>query len=329
MKMSTKTTTQTPNYRIYDRTGGGVTHDIYAPDEDAAIEAGREWIEDGDWSGDEDGEYRTIALGACVRPIVSRPTEPDILSKSNRWDLWCPVWDGARWGVDVSDIQGDDRTDAEERSAVAESLTELTGGEWQYEPDSERVVWVDVPADADTEDITDEQDSHDCSGEYAPEIPGCDAAEDGEHDWQADYDVVGGIRENPGVHSHGGTTMSFRTCCARCGRYKVETDYGSRHNETLSCVRIEDRDEASERWVLEQRREEIEAALTAAGLAPENLRSDNTYAVPDDQEDKDESVEYMREIEAALPKGLTVEWTGSSDTDADGDTSSDVRFGIK
>lgn len=41
-----------PNYRISDRTGGGVTEDVYAETLDEAIERGREWIEEGDWERD-------------------------------------------------------------------------------------------------------------------------------------------------------------------------------------------------------------------------------------------------------------------------------------
>ena len=80
---SAATTAQTPNYRIYDRTGGGVTEDIYATSLDDAIEQGREWIEAGDWSGcagdDEDGgeTCRTIALECCVGEIVrDEPSDP-------------------------------------------------------------------------------------------------------------------------------------------------------------------------------------------------------------------------------------------------------------
>lgn len=61
--------TNIPNYRIYDRTGGGSTEDIYVESLEAAIEAGKEWIEDGDWSS-ESGTYRTVELDCCVKEIV-------------------------------------------------------------------------------------------------------------------------------------------------------------------------------------------------------------------------------------------------------------------
>lgn len=61
--------TNLPNYRIYDRTGGGDRQDIYAASLDDAIEAGRDWIKDGDWSGLKSG----TSLDCCVREIVRVP----------------------------------------------------------------------------------------------------------------------------------------------------------------------------------------------------------------------------------------------------------------
>lgn len=76
------TTQQLPNYRIYDRTGGGVRHDIYAESLDAAIEEGREWIEDGDWGKEagENEECRLLKLDCCVREIVRIPDLSSIIS---------------------------------------------------------------------------------------------------------------------------------------------------------------------------------------------------------------------------------------------------------
>jgi len=63
-------------------------------------------------------------------------------------------------------------------------------------------------------------------GEDPPE-PEC--SED-EHDWQAPHDVVGGLRENPGVWSAGGTTMTFHRVCAHCGLHRHETCHGAQRN---------------------------------------------------------------------------------------------------
>lgn len=61
-----------------------------------------------------------------------------------------------------------------------------------------------------------------------PEPPDC-CHEDG-HDWQTPVEIVGGIKENPGVWSLGGTTMRYRAVCSHCGMYRVETCYGVQRN---------------------------------------------------------------------------------------------------
>ena len=63
-------------------------------------------------------------------------------------------------------------------------------------------------------------------GEDPPE-PEC--TED-EHDWQRPHEIVGGLRENPGVWSEGGTTMTFHSVCAHCGLHKHETHCGAQRN---------------------------------------------------------------------------------------------------
>lgn len=55
----------------------------------------------------------------------------------------------------------------------------------------------------------------DCPGEWDLE-PECPESEDGAHDWQAPYEIVGGIKENPGVWGNGGGVIIYG-CCMRCG----------------------------------------------------------------------------------------------------------------
>jgi hypothetical protein len=68
------------------------------------------------------------------------------------------------------------------------------------------------------------------------------------------HEVVGGVRENPGVWSLGGTAMLFKQVCSRCGLYKVETHSGAQRNPGQLEVEIEYRepDEISRRWVESQ-----------------------------------------------------------------------------
>lgn len=61
-----------------------------------------------------------------------------------------------------------------------------------------------------------------------PAPPECYEAED--HEWCAPFDLVGGLKENPGVWSLGGTTIHTITVCLHCGMYKKETHYGAQRD---------------------------------------------------------------------------------------------------
>jgi hypothetical protein len=47
-----------------------------------------------------------------------------------------------------------------------------------------------------------------------PTEPACSGYE--EHDWRAPHALVGGLKENPGVHGHGGGIV-IAEVCVRCG----------------------------------------------------------------------------------------------------------------
>jgi len=95
-----------------------------------------------------------------------------------------------------------------------------------------------------------------------PKPPDC--REDHDHKWDSPVEVVGGIDENPGVWSTGGTTIVFKTVCRHCGVYKKETAYGSQRNPG-QCDTVEyiDPDEASIEYV--NSRAELLEFLTAPG----------------------------------------------------------------
>ncbi len=84
-------------------------------------------------------------------------------------------------------------------------------------------------------------------GEY-PAEPEC-TSDDG-HDWQSPYEVVGGLRENPGVWSKGGTTFVYKQCCAHCGRYRTEVAYGAQRNPgQCDTVEYAEADRDSLAWI--------------------------------------------------------------------------------
>ena len=81
-----------------------------------------------------------------------------------------------------------------------------------------------------------------------PEPPEC--AEGLEHDWCSPYEVVGGLKENPGVWSLGGTTIHTSEVCSHCGWFKKRTVYGSQRNPgQCDHVEYEEPSDSSLEWV--------------------------------------------------------------------------------
>jgi hypothetical protein len=125
--------------------------------------------------------------------------------------------------------------------------------EWAADGGYESRVMVGVRVielDADGEQ-TDNQLSAEVEAGPEPEAPKC--ADGQEHDWQSPYEVVGGIKENPGVWGSSGTRLTVREVCAHCGYYRVTQHTGSQRNpgELPQTVTYEDADERSLSWVAE------------------------------------------------------------------------------
>ena len=102
--------------------------------------------------------------------------------------------------------------------------------EWASEGSYDERVMVSVHVqgiDDDGED-TDEYESAEVEAGPEPEAPEC--ADGEEHEWEYPHEIVGGLKENPGVWSNGGTTMTFHSVCCHCGAHKHETSYGSQRN---------------------------------------------------------------------------------------------------
>ena len=112
-------------------------------------------------------------------------------------------------------------------------------------------VWA-TPLDRKGNRISCEAVSEEVEAGPEPEEPEC--AEGEEHDWCSPHEVVGGIKENPGVWSLGGTSMSFLTVCRHCGWYRTVLDRGSQRNpgELEEETSYEEPNEASLEWVEEE-----------------------------------------------------------------------------
>ncbi len=66
----------------------------------------------------------------------------------------------------------------------------------------------------------DEVEVGDVMVEIDPVAPNCaDGSRDG-HDWQSPIEIVGGVKENPGVWGHGGGVM-IHAVCMRCGCARI------------------------------------------------------------------------------------------------------------
>jgi len=217
-----------------------------------------------------------------------------------------------------NDGSGESEIEAEDPQSAAQEYVD--GGD--YSPE-EQTIWVNVTVTDDDGDVTHVKITID------PDEPEC--ADDDGHKWASPIRLVGGIRENPGVHGHGGGVM-IHEVCAHCGCHRHRNTWAQDPDDGtqgLDSVRYEEADDETLTWVLARRTDEIKAALEAAGLEPDNLSDDMIIAVPD-QPGTEESEGYLTAIRAALPSGIDAGWTGDSDTngDGDGETTSDLQFSI-
>lgn len=79
-----------------------------------------------------------------------------------------------------------------------------------------------------------------------PPEPRCLALQD--HDWQSPYELLGGLKENPGVWGHGGGVV-IHEVCAHCGCLRVTDTWvqdPSTGEQGLRSVKYEPRKYASE-----------------------------------------------------------------------------------
>ena len=127
----------------------------------------------------------------------------------------------------------------------------VDGGSWGNDDETQFIdVYVqEIGADGD------EVGDRECiTITVEPDEPGCIAEH--EHDWQSPYEVLGGLKENPGVWGHGGGVI-IREVCVHCGMYCI-TDTWANHGaqQGFKSVRFEAADERSVVWVGEKEGDE-------------------------------------------------------------------------
>lgn len=119
-------------------------------------------------------------------------------------------------------------------AARAEAASWLSYGEWN---DSPETVWVKGHL------LWTDDDGDECQERVRvtidPEAPDC--VNDDKHDWQSPHELVGGLKENPGVWGKDGGVIIVEACL-RCG-CKRERNTWAQDRETgergLESVRYE------------------------------------------------------------------------------------------
>jgi hypothetical protein len=169
----------------------------------------------------------------------------------------CPAYDAAEGTpVVVEDGWYADDGNAEVHIDFAEDGEEaareyVSGGDWG---ESEETTWVEVSVWRRAYYVTEEgeidcvevlRDTH--SIDLEPSEPECSG---GEHEWASPHEVLGGVRETPGVWGKGGGVV-IREVCRHCGCYRVTDTWanGPGGSQGYEKVRYEECDEISTRWV--------------------------------------------------------------------------------
>jgi hypothetical protein len=124
------------------------------------------------------------------------------------------------------EMSGSDLSFPQDGKEAAQEYVE--GGEWgQGSPGfmgaSVEVRTWQVAIDKDGDDVRVNEEWH--TIDIEPEEPECPASE---HEWTSEYE--GGLRENPGVWSTGGTSMCFHSHCEKCGMSRVTNITGPQRN---------------------------------------------------------------------------------------------------
>jgi hypothetical protein len=198
----------------------------------------------------------------------------------------------------------------------------VDGGDWGS---SEKTTWVNVtvtPIDEDGEVAG--EDEH-IKIELNPDEPECDG--DHEHEWRSPHSVVGGLRENPGVQSHGGGAV-ITEVCAHCAHYKVTNTWAQDPEDGqqgLTSIEYRDADDDSRAWVNARRKSAVMAAIEAADLVDMvTLDDDDRITISVHESGSDRALEALRR---ELPDWAGADFTGNSTTHGDSDTADDIRVG--
>jgi hypothetical protein len=126
------------------------------------------------------------------------------------------TWYARHEGGEISELVAESR-----KSAIAELREEYR--EWGGDSTS----WYDVAiAVADSAPDNDSDDWESITVTVDPTEPDCT---DGEHEWESPIEIVGGIKENPGVWGHGGG-VTIQEVCRKCGCGRLTDTWAQRQD---------------------------------------------------------------------------------------------------
>lgn len=124
-----------------------------------------------------------------------------------------------------------ERFDTRPTDAECDSLTDdwTAEGEWGDEGASVDYWWTLYAVTSEgEEEVAEGRGSVEIEPDHDAMIRAAGGDADCDHEWTSEGE--GGCRENPGVWSTGGTSMSFASHCRACGLHRNEYSCGSQRN---------------------------------------------------------------------------------------------------
>lgn len=143
--------------------------------------------------------------------------------------------------------------------AIQQGRDWIEAGDWDNDDSGPETISLHcvvraIVRDADghiDDEATEDGEEFDCTGEHTTPEPPCEVRS--EHDWRTPHALVGGLEDDPGTYSLGGTRWQFKSVCSYCGMYRTITDNGKDAfiDQPKASYVFEPADEASLRWVAE------------------------------------------------------------------------------
>lgn len=140
-------------------------------------------------------------------------------------------------------LADDGNCEIEVEAETAEEAAQeyVDGGDWN---ESDSTSWIDVR----TRPVADP----DAEWEWTtitlhPDEPECNHDDDG-HDWQSPIDLVGGIKENPGVWGHGGGVVITEVCLC-CGLRRITDTWAQNPNNGVQGLESVEYQEPDEEYI--------------------------------------------------------------------------------